>query len=387
MTTTNPSSSPSLLRRVREHPTLAAALALNGPDRASALTMLLLPFLGLAASLHALRPDAAHAVPHDLRSVASGTTFRMTEARLEADLPGRAVMVGVANTARYLAVRGGTDEVTVGRDGWLFLRSELAVHPQEARDLHRRADLIVDLSGRLRARGVTLLVAVSPNKSRVQQAFLPGRHLPAWSTDTYRAFQALLRARGVSTVDLLTPMTAAARAQTQYYRTDTHWNQAGARTAAAAVARTVRAAAPDLPAATFVTAADPMAARPGDLQRLMGLQDTPDGLRPPADREAQQHTVASGGSLGAGLLGAAPQVVLAGSSYGLRGNFHGALQQALGSTVVNVSREGADFSGSLRTYLRDPAFRDAPPRVLVWEIPERFLPVPLADEDRRPLMP
>lgn len=119
----------------------------------------------------------------------------------------------------------------------------------------------------------------------------------------------------------------------------------------------------------------------------MGLQFTPDALRPHADSEATETTVAAGGDLGGSLLGEAPQVLLAGTSYGLRGNYHGALQQALGSAVLNVSREGADFSGSLRPALRDPAFHAAPPRVLVWELPERFLPLPLDEEDHAPLAP
>lgn len=386
MTTTQTPT--SALTRARQHPTVRAALALPGPARAAALTLLLLPAAGLVAALTSLRtPDPHHAVPLDGPSLRSGATFKATEAHLDANLPGRATLIAAVNTARYLTTRGGTDEVTLGRGGWLFLRSELAATPGEAGHLRARADLIAALSDSLRARGITLLVAVSPNKSRVQQAQLPGGRLPGWRGDTYAAFQALLRERQVASVELLTPMRRAAAAQPQYYRTDTHWNQAGAQTAAAATAQAVRALAPALPVTRFSTVRASSQPRPGDLLRLMGLQDVPDALRPPADQEAAQTTVAQGGGLGAGLLGAAPQVVLAGSSYGLRGNFHGALQQALGSAVLNVSREGADFSGSLRPYLHDPTFRDTPPRVLVWEIPERFLPVALADEDRTPLLP
>lgn len=339
------------------------------------------------AARSALTPNPQRPVTVSASALLSGQTFHEFEAHLDATLPGRATLVAAANTARYLTVRGASDEVRLGRDGWIYMASELAPHPDAARHLRERADLTAELSRALAARGVTLLVAVSPNKSRVEAAHLPGGAAPAWiqAEPGYREYLTLLRSRGVHAADLLAPMQSAAAGGDQYYRTDTHWNQAGARTAARAVAAQVRALAPELPAATFRTTAAPAAPRPGDLLRLMGLHVVPDALRPPADTEATETTVGDAG--GGGLLGAAPQVVLAGSSYGLRGNFEGALQTALGSAVTNVSREGADFSGSLRAYLRDPAFTDAPPRVLVWEIPERFLPQPLAEEDREPLAP
>lgn len=383
---TTPTTTPTT--PVRVSGLRAAALALPGPARLAALTLLLLPLGGLIAAVVSLRtPDPHNPVPVNARALGSGETFKALERHLDANLPGRDALIGVVNTARYLTTRGGSDEVTLGEGGWLFLRSELAAHPRQATHLRVRADLIADLNRDLKARGVTLLVAVSPNKSRVQAAQLPGGALPGWTTNTYADFQTLLRGRGVHSVDLLTPMQRAARTRAQYYRTDTHWNQDGARTAAQATAQAIRALAPDLPVSTFTTTAAPAASRPGDLLNLMGLQFTPDALRPPADTEATETTVAEGSDLGGGLLGDAPQVLLAGTSYGLRGNYHGALQRALGSAVLNVSREGADFSGSLRPALRDPAFQAAPPRVLVWELPERFLPLPLDEEDHVPLAP
>ncbi|GAA5438273.1 hypothetical protein M8445_16635 (plasmid) [Deinococcus aquaticus] len=362
---------------------LRAAARLPRPLLLTGGTFLLLISGGLiAATRAALTPDPRHAVPVSGDALRSGKTFHALEAHLDANLPGRDALIATANTARYLTVRGGTDEVRLGRDGWLFLTSEFAAHPQAQRRLTARADLTAQLSRNLAARGVTLLVAVSPNKSRVQAAQLPGGALPGWvDARQYETYQAMLRARGVATADLVTPMLAVAAKTAQYYRTDTHWNQDGARTAAQATAQAVRTVAADLPVSTFTTTHAPETARPGDLLNLMGLQHVPDALRPHADREATETTLGSGAG---GLLGAAPQVMLAGSSYGLRGNYAGALQEALGSAVLNVSREGADFSGSLRPALSDPAFLDSPPRVLIWEIPQRFLPLPLAGEDQRP---
>ncbi|GHF38081.1 alginate O-acetyltransferase complex protein AlgJ [Deinococcus metalli] len=386
--TTNPTTLTRPPTRSAPRRVLDAALALPRPLLVTGVAFAATVVGGTLGALRgALVTDVQHPVTVTASALLSGRTFHAAEARLDATLPGRSALVATANTARYLTTRGASDEVRLGQGGWIFLASELAPHPDAARHMQQRADLTAQLARVLAARGVTLLVAVSPNKSRVEAAHLSGGALPAWlrAEPGYREYQALLRARGVLTADLLTPMQAAVAGADQYYRTDTHWNQAGARTAARAVAARVRALAGDLPPATFRTTAAPATPRTGDLLRLMGLHVVPDALRPPTDTEATETTVSDGG--GGGLLGDAPQVVLAGSSYGLRGNFEGAVQTALGSAITNVSREGADFSGSLRSYLRDPAFTDTPPRVLVWEIPERFLPLPVAAEDHAPLAP
>jgi len=71
------------------------------------------------------------------------------------------------------------------------------------------------------------------------------------------------------------------------------------------------------------------------------------------------------------LLGAqAPAVALVGASSSMPLlNFDGALKQALGTEVLNVSYGAAGVFNSLKDYLRDPAFQEAPPKVLVWQFP------------------
>jgi alginate O-acetyltransferase complex protein AlgJ len=66
-------------------------------------------------------------------------------------------------------------------------------------------------------------------------------------------------------------------------------------------------------------------------------------------------------------------VVLVGTSYSMRANFHGFLQEALGARVLNAARDGAGFIQSAAEYFRDEAFRTSPPQVLIWEVPERVL--------------
>ena len=78
----------------------------------------------------------------------------------------------------------------------------------------------------------------------------------------------------------------------------------------------------------------------------------------------------------------APQVVLLGSSYSVNGNFHGALQEALGASVANFGQAGAGFAGAAMRYFASPAWRESPPRIVVWEVLERALGQPLSAEER-----
>jgi alginate O-acetyltransferase complex protein AlgJ len=112
----------------------------------------------------------------------------------------------------------------------------------------------------------------------------------------------------------------------------------------------------------------------------MGLERAPDWSRPRPDREAPVATTQVGDD-GGGLFGDAEiPVTLVGTSYSLRGNFHGYLEEALGASVLNAAKDGAGFLKSMTEYLGDDAYRDAPPRVIVWEVPERFLQAPLDGE-------
>jgi alginate O-acetyltransferase complex protein AlgJ len=121
--------------------------------------------------------------------------------------------------------------------------------------------------------------------------------------------------------------------------------------------------------------------RSGDLIRLMGLQNMPAWLRPADDLEAPAETRLLQAAQPASLLGdATVPVALVGTSYSLRGNFHGYLQQALSASVLNAARDGGGFLQAATDYLKDEAFRQSPPALLLWEIPERFVDARLDDE-------
>ena len=270
----------------------------------------------------------------------------------------------------------------VGCDGWLFLTEELRPWPGAEAAMERRAAALGRLAARLRGRGIALLVAITPDKARVNPERLCAARSSAQAAGRHAAFTALLRQAGVDPVDWLTPLLEAKPAGPVHFRTDSHWSQRGAAIAAAALA----AAAAGLPlsrAEAFRTqAAAAESEGPGDLLRLMSLDRLPDAWRPAADRLRLETTRPEAAPVG-GLLdeAPAPEVALIGSSYSLAANFHGRLQEALRSSVLNFAAAGGGFAGSARTFFASAAWRESPPRLVIWEVLERALGQPIGAEE------
>ncbi|MBX9755308.1 MAG: alginate O-acetyltransferase, partial [Pseudomonadaceae bacterium] len=70
-------------------------------------------------------------------------------------------------------------------------------------------------------------------------------------------------------------------------------------------------------------------------------------------------------------------VALVGTSYSAnpRWNFLGALRQALGSDVLNYAEDGHGPLLPMLKYLQSAGLKDSPPQLVIWEFPERYLPM------------
>jgi alginate O-acetyltransferase complex protein AlgJ len=309
---------------------------------------------------------------------------RMTtgiEKAMDKAMPQRAEIIAFANALRWRITGGANDQVRLGQDGWIFLTEEVQFDANAQRNLAERVAVLGEAARALQKKQVELVVAVVPDKARIYAQHLQGAY-PAYLQSRYGESVNQLRAAGVKVVDLATPLAKASTQQQVYYRTDTHWSQNGANVAAQAIAQAVAPLVAGTAPTSYQTAdKGAMAERPGDLLRLMGLESAPNAWRPLPDTEVAQATQQVSQEQALGLFGdAAVPVVLTGTSYSQRGNFHGYLQQALSRKVLNVSKDGGGFLQATTQYLKDEAFTSAPPTVLVWELPERFLYRPISEE-------
>ena len=344
------------------------------------------------------------AYPAGIKNFRDGVTTQAIEKALDLKLPMRDQLIAFANTIRYQLLGAGGDQVRIGQQGWLFLTDELkfegddgrqgakiaANNPEES--LKERIKFVGQVASRLERQGVTLVVALVPDKARVYQSQLKGQGYPQYNASKYQTALAQLAKNKVPSVDLLDPLIQAKSSQEVFYKTDTHWNQMGAQIAAQQIAAKIAKLNIALAPTSFETklSAD-KTQRVGDLIRLMGLETIPNSLRPLPDFEAAATTTetkseaasAASASPSLGLFGdSAVSVALVGTSYSLRGNFHGYLRASLGTKVLNTAKDGGGFLQALTAYVQDDSFKTSKPKVIVWEIPERMLGAALTDEKK-----
>ena len=329
-------------------------------------------------------PAAQHRLGETLTVSAflGGQTAQAVNFDMAHDLPIGGVLSAAGGVLRWRVFDSGGPQVMVGCDDWLFLTEELRPWPGSEANMRTRAATVHQVAEGLKAQGIALQVVLVPDKRRVEAEASCGVRYSAQSNSRYAAFLGMLG--GLSVTDLLTTFNGIRTPL--YYRTDTHWNQDGAEIAAAAIASASDASlGGDRP---FHTDYGPEAARAGDLLRLMSLENVPDDLpiklRPLPDREAPATTTETNPPAETGGLlddAPVPEVVLIGSSYSVNANFLGALEAALSAPVGQFAQAGGAFWLAAHDYFRSPAFHETPPKLVIWEIPERVVNQPISKEE------
>lgn len=355
------------------------------PSMLPGVALLAILLIGLAASLYTLVFKRAELPAKDMSwsDVADGKTTAALGDFLQHANPLETPLVTFDRVTSYMLTGDLGARVRRGCDSWLFLTDELVLNRDRAGNAAEHIRMVEEVAAYLKSRKIGLVVAPVPDKSRVQSADLCGVDRPPAIAARLGDFETQLKSAGVDVVDLLGPINAVGG--DRYYRTDTHWNERGAKTAADAIATAVKAAglAPTQKAEFKVTT-DPEQERVGDLIRLAGLDNVPYPLRPRGDEEAPT-VIAQSAAANVGLLDEtpAPELAVIGTSFSRRANFVPFLSLALGSPVENRSEDGGGVANAAITYFAKPEFQKTPPRAVVWEIPERMIEEPVAASDRQ----
>jgi len=355
------------------------AVALRPRVRGTTLLHGLLFGVAVLAIAFAAFVRARHFEPAVDAELLDGRLAHGFEQHYDQSFPARSFGIAVWAAIDYLLFKEAQSGVVIGKDGWLYTDEEFTVVDQAQRVVAANLEQVGQVRDALAEKNVALVVAVVPSKARVYPEYLREGHAPpTLHRGLYDHAQGALLAAGIPHPQLFGALEAGKKQAPTFLRTDTHWTPHGAQLAAHAVAASVRA---ELPAPAtggdYTTTALPAREHRGDLFNFLPLDPYFNWLLPAPDAITPTQTAADGGG---DLFGesAVPRIAIVGTSYTANPdwNFVGALQQRLGEDIANYAKDGEGPFVPMDRYLHSADFASAPPQLVIWEIPERYLAVP-----------
>ncbi len=314
-------------------------------------------------------------------SLLDGKLAKAAETHYDEQFPLKRIGTNLWAALDFKLFNEGRPGVVLGREQWLFSDEEFKPSARAEQTQAENLALLRGVRDTLRQHGVELVLAIIPAKARVYPEYI-GEQAPAsLHDDLYNAFHAQARQANIFAPDLFGPLQAAKARGQVFLRTDSHWTPMGAEVAAQQLAEAVaRQTLLNGEPQSFVTENEQQAPYKGDLTNFLPLDPLFSDLLPKPDLLQKRSTrAAEAGSEGDDALFADKQipVALVGTSYSANPNwnFLGALQQALRSDVANYAEDGHGPILPMLKYLQSDEFKNAPPQLLVWEFPERYLPI------------
>ncbi len=305
---------------------------------------------------------------HGDKTILNGARAKALETDLEKAFPLRQAAINLWGSLEFSLFKNGRKGVLVGSDGWFYSSEEFERPKNFDVEIAAKIDYITQVKAKLGNAGIKLAVVLIPAKARVYPGHL-GRYVrPKYWDDVYQKFLTGLQAKGVIAPNILNAMKTK---DSMFLKTDTHWTPQGARVAAQSVAEAVKPLL-ELQTKAFSEQPGKTVQHEGDLLKFIPLASF---SSKPASDQLETPIVEGGESAGAGLFGDTQiEVALVGTSYSAnpKFNFDGALKLEFQSDVLNLALEGKGPITPMRGFLKSLPENL---KLVVWEIPERFLPV------------
>lgn len=338
-------------------------------------------FLGVLTLLllWSMRGVLSYQAPNQF-SVLDGNLAKTFESHYDKQFPIKQIGTNVWAALDYVLFNEGRPGVVIGKHDWLYSDEEF--NPVADGQQHQRDNLalIQGVREQLAQRNVLLLLAIVPSKSRLYPEHVGDNRISSQREDLYQRFHREVRSADIAAPDLLATLQAEKNSGQLFLRTDTHWTPLGADLVARQLSETVnRSLALNGEPQEFVTEATKQKPLLGDLTSFLPLAPLFEQLMPEPDQLQQYQTSAADAAGGTDALFADSDipVALVGTSYSANPNwnFAGALRQHLQRDLSNHAEDGQGPIVPMLKYLKSDELANATPQLVIWEFPERYLPM------------
>lgn len=333
-----------------------------------ALLVLAVIFSGLAAVLgEVLRATTAN-------DPTGGQFAQKIDKAIVGAVPRSSTLDGLVSGLMYQILGDAGSQVRAGCGEWLYTMEELRADRHDRHNMVLRSELLQRLVRAIKQSGAHLVIVPVPDKAdQVEDRLCGITAVQSRLRDQF--WNELARVDGVPVVDLRNGWPKPG-----YWKTDTHWDQVGARFAVERIRQAVASTlAPGQDAVKLIEG--PLHERTGDLARQSGLTAAPRALAPAPE---QEYEVRAEISRPGGLLDdtAEPSIILAGSSFSLNSEFFEYLEASLAREVAQVSQPGGGFAGALLETIEKQAGSLDKTKMVIWEWPMRSLVSPLSEAEK-----
>lgn len=311
------------------------------------------------------------------KSLLNGTWSAAFETQFNKALPWRETGINTWGILEYFLFGNGRSGVLVGQNGWLFSNEEFKFQPKASDNSNAHLAQILETKKTLEKSGAHLLVVVLPAKARVYPEQLGRYHFPSYYQTQYQDTIQKLRASGVDVLNVQSALLEAKSQQDVFIKTDTHWTPFGATTVATSIKNHLQTEDITLSETKFQTQIVSDLTYSSDLVKYLPLGSLQDHAPEKLEQFETQQMAGSGSALFAGSTNT-DIVTLVGTSYSAKAEFHfeGALKQVLQADVLNMALEGKGPFEPMKQYLASKERQETKSSVVIWEIPERYLPMP-----------
>lgn len=258
-----------------------------------------------------------------------------------------------------------------GKNGWIFFSEELLPDSDIRDNYSEQTKAIQQVVKLFKSQGIEVFLAIIPSKASVYSEFLPENFSPSFDyKSNYNKILRDLSALHINTIDLKGPMVADKKDNKMFFKTDTHWTPQAAQLSGKAIAESVLKYLKSSPVVEFNTTKRASASFQGDLTK---------GLSPEKQKNYAEEVQFPIGitPISSDLLSDVPlpDATLIGTSYSDWGD--GFLSRAIAveakRDVLNFASSGHGFWEPLEKYVQSSEYKQHPPKVLIIEMPERYL--------------
>lgn len=247
---------------------------------------------------------------------------------------------------------------TASKDGNFYSDEELICHRDDLANFDDNMRQIETLE-----KDKNVLIVIIPSKARIYGA------LPACKEQNYAFLKQRFDDAGWAWVDGNEVFKKQDNKNALFLKTDTHWTPHGASIMADAVAEKLKKRN-RIPRIKYKNMLDGYQMHVGDLGRYFP------GLEPIFSEKVEKWKTTMTDHQPIGLLeDYYPDIALVGTSYSFMHdwNFEGFLKKNLRADIFNASAEGKRPIRIMQDFLASESYKKHPPKIIVWEIPERFL--------------